>query len=206
MLARYLKRCYDFEMEPLHQVPAGQMQQLLAMPSPCHYPEACKEALGLVRSGQAGHGVRELPLSGYDFASIYERDRDVLFAQLKKYGSCGAAPYAICARPEEAVSGLVYAGSQAACQSYWTEWKMKTMNKMCETITWMALESQADRNAMQEACLRTLDCWERCLFALDVYPMFDTIPPFNQLTRDVFEKYLQAKPIAKPQCYVVTVA
>lgn len=179
-MARYLKRCYDFEIEQDYRTTPPNVR--------IYYPKACAEVVGLVRSGLASHGVRELPLSGYDFAMICERDRDVMFTQMKAFGASGQLPYAICATPEEA-KAFVEGGGQGCAPMYWAEWTMKTMNRMCEQITWMALANQSDRDAMQEACLRSLEAWKGVAHGLDLRPMFSTVPPFNQATREVMEKY-----------------
>lgn len=171
-MARYYKRCYDFEIEG----------------SPFQYPKACAEVISIVRSGNAAEGVRHLPLSGYDYASICERERDVLFTQLKAFGAGGQAPYAICATPEEA-DQIVASGLQASAPQYWFQWYMRTMNRMCELITWMALSDASDKDAMQQACLRSLDAWKNVLFALELYPMFEIEPPFNLCTTEVFNRY-----------------
>ena len=193
-MARYLKRCYDFEIEQDFRTTPPDVR--------LSYPTACAEVVGMLRSGNASHAAKELPLSGYDVAFISERDRDVMWAQMKRHGSCGDVPHAICARYDEAWA-LVYAGSQKACIGYWNDWKMKTMGRMCESVTWMALASQRDREEMQETCLRSLAAWEAVVGALDLLPMFDTVPPFNKSTPAVYDKYWLPKGQIKPTIFVI---
>ena len=80
---------------------------------------------------------------------------------------------------------------------------MKVLNKMCENVTWMALASQQDREDMRESCIRSVDAWKSVVDALDLLPMFDTIPPFNKVTREVFEKYWLGERPQNPQIYVL---
>ena len=69
------------------------------------------------------------------------------------------------------------------------EWCMRMMNKMCETITWMAVSNAEDREIMQKACIGSLQEWVEIMSKIDLSPMYESLVPFGNLSPEVREKY-----------------
>lgn len=182
-MARYYKRCYDFEIEGYDS------RQLI-------FPLAIQKIAEIIAAGKDPTG---LPSSSYakvgEFSDV---GGNPMLKMFKSYGKFGAQPYMICGIREDAMH-MVMNGTQP--DPYMFDWCFETMNKMAETVLWLVSQNkEEDRVRTRGYCVETIDEWKRIMATVRFPPMFSAAQPnFTGLTTVVYEKYwMTMERIANP--------
>ena len=171
-MARYYGRCYDFEVENFFGNVA-------------YFPDAIAKIMEIAKS--KNRDICDLPCS--DYITIGESSvmgGDPMTEMYEAYGRNGTPPHLLCGSAKD-VWHLVM-GKQPE-EYLKMEWCMRIMNKMCETITWMAVSNAEDREIMQKACIGSLQEWVEIMSKIDLSPMYESLVPFGNLSPEVREKY-----------------
>jgi hypothetical protein len=117
--------------------------------------------------------------------------KSTMFGMYKAYGRNGTLPNMLCCEPGE-IREVVMDGTQP--KGFMWNWRMETMNRMCETITWMALTDKADRGLIQDACVKSLDEWDQVVSSTKMLPMMERVERYltATLSPEAKEKYWKA--------------
>lgn len=185
-MARYALRCYDFEIEGCGCDDERKF----------NFPEATAK-INLIAKSDKTLDCDGLPSSNYA-----KSNANSMFKMMKAYGRNGSLPHLAFGNTED-IRYMIGECSQPV--GYMTDWKMTTLGKMCETITWMSISSESDREMMQMACVRSIQEWDQiCSTALKFREMFSKPPEFVGLSDEIKEKYWKPSRIINyTKCMVV---
>jgi hypothetical protein len=157
-MARYYRRCYDFEIEGIPRVRSHS------------FKDAIQKILEIVTDENA---VKDMPESNYEKQhNSYFANTDPMFSIFKAHGISGEQPYMVCADPDQSaeVWQIVSQGTQP--ESYMKDWSMTALGKMCEYIVWMA-NTEENRSNMQDIVIKTVNDWiDLVIKTVNLGPMF----------------------------------
>ena len=174
-MAKYYQRCYDFEIE-------GYNKEIV------EFPDAVSKIIEICTTS-----VNQEPLSYYDKNTLsvkIEGHQNVMFCMYRTYMQNGVLPHMICGSPSD-LSYIINVGKQPM-ETYFSDWMMDTMNKMCEKLLWMSLEDE--RSTMQDICIRALENWKDIMQnTMNFGPMFQTCSIKASLSQSCLEKYWTPK-------------